>query len=316
MNRRRVVMFLIITTFFMGLLPMTAHAGDAPSSQRSNASTIADLLDRHNAARRSHGLSPLTFAPKVSVQVSQPWSMQMARSNNLSHNSEFGWQGATRWAENVAYTSSSQDAQHLMQMWLDSPGHRTNMLNPQYTVIALGVEKRNGTTWATANFYAGSLRNAGSTYATGAAWLKSLNGSTTSGDVNVYTTPGTHHVNGRQWRTTCVPYSQTKRCTTDIWATQVLLDGGRFTSRSGWVFNNMTYLPSSRALWKNNNLGHKATWKTGGRQWRTECDTAVTGRNGCRSYIYGQLVEVTKTSGGSRYSVRNDWIFNNMVQFN
>ena len=96
----------------------------------------------------------------------------------------------------------------------------------------------------------------------------------------------------------------------------VLLDGGRFTSRSGWVFNNMTYLPSSRALWKNNNLGHKATWKTGGRQWRTECDTAVTGRNGCRSYIYGQLVEVTKTSGGSRYSVRNDWIFNNMVQFN
>ena len=49
-----------------------------------------------------------------------------------------------------------------------------------------------------------------------------MNGSVTAqADVNVYTTEGTHTVNGREWRTTCEKYSQTKRCRTQIKATQV-----------------------------------------------------------------------------------------------
>ncbi len=308
------VMLIIVSTLFMGLLPMSAHAASAASSQRSNANSIADLVDRHNATRRSRGLSQLKFAPTISLQVSQPWSMRMSDSDNLSHNSDFGWQGANRWAENVAYTSTSKDTEQLMRMWMDSPGHRKNMLNPDYTVIAVGLVKKNGLTWATANFYAGALSNAGPLHTSGAAWLKTLDGSTSggSGSVDVYTTPGTHHVNGRDWRTSCAPYSQTKRCTTDIWSTAVVQKGGRFVSSSGWAFNNMTYLPSPRSLWKNNNLGKNKAWTADGRRWRTECDTPTTGRNGCRSYIWGQLVVA---NGSNRYSVKSDWIFNNMVQF-
>lgn len=318
MLRRLFVMLTLVATLFLGLLPMPAHAADSASSQRTHASSIADLVDRHNAIRRSQGLSQLKFAPTVSVKVSQPWSIRMADSGNLSHNSDFGWKGATRWAENVAYTSSAKDTEHLMKMWMDSSGHRRNMLNPDYTVIAIGVVQHNGLTWATANFYAGALVNAGTLHNSGAAWLKTLSGSTSGGSstVDVYTTPGTHHVNGRDWRTSCVPYSQTTRCATDIWATQVSVERGRFVSRTDWAFNNMTYLPSSRSLWKNNNLGKNAKWTANGRKWRTECDTAVTGRNGCRSYIWGQLVVPTSTSSGYRYSVKNDWIFNNMVQLN
>ncbi len=317
MYRRLFVVFLAVIALSTGSLPMSAHAADAISSQRTNASSIADLVDRHNATRRSHGLSQLKFAPTVSAQVSQPWSMGMESRNELSHNPNFGWPGASRWAENVAYTSTADDTARLMRMWLDSPGHRTNLLNPDYTIIAVGLVKQDGLTWATANFYAGSLRDAGPLYTSGAAWLASLTSSTTGGSssVNVYTTPGTHHVNGRDWRTSCVPYSQTKRCTTDIWSTAVVNEGGRFVSRSGWAFNNLTYLPSARSLWKNNSLGKNATWTTDGRRWRTECDTATTGRNGCRSYIWGQLVVATKTSSGYSYSVKSDWIFNNMVQF-
>ncbi len=311
-------MLIIVSTLFMGLLPMSAHAAGAATSQSSNASSIADLVDRHNATRRSQGLPAFKFSPKISVQVSQPWTMRMADGNNLSHNSDFGWSGASGWAENVAYTSTAKDTEQLMRMWMDSPGHRTNMLNPKYTVIAVGLVKKNGLTWATANFYGGSLSNAGPLHSSGAAWLKTLGGSGTgtSSSVDVYTTPGTHNINGRDWRTTCVPYSQTKRCTTDIWATQVALEKGRFVSRSGWAFNNMTYLPSKRSLWSNNSLGKNTSWTADGRRWRTDCDTATTGRNGCRSYIWGQLVVSTKTSSGYRYSVKNDWIFNNMVQFN
>ncbi len=315
---RRLVSLLAVTTLLLGLLAAPAHAATPAASQNTNAKAIADLVDRHNAARRSNGLSALTFSPKISQQVSQPWSMKMASTNNLSHNSSFGWPGANRWAENVAYASSSGDTTHLMKMWMESPGHRANLLNPNYTVIAIGVVEQNGLTWATANFYAGALRNPGTLHSSGGAWLSGAGASKPASptqSVNVYTTSGTHHVNGRDWRTSCESYSQTKRCTTDIRATQVTHNDGRYVSTSGWVFNNMTYLPSPRKMWTKNNLGKNADWTSNGRTWRTECDTAATGRNGCRSYIWSSAVVSTKTSSGYRYSMKDQWVFNNIVQF-
>jgi hypothetical protein len=107
--------------------------------------------------------------------------------------------------------------------------------------------------------------------------------------VDIYITPGTHNVNGRVWHTTCGPYSSTiNRCRTDI------------KSGSVFVFNNLTYVAAPRAAWAGNHLAETNEWTASGRRWRTECDTAVTGYNGCRSYIMG--------STGS-------WVFNNMVRF-
>ncbi|MFD0867371.1 transglycosylase family protein, partial [Tessaracoccus lubricantis] len=45
--------------------------------------------------------------------------------------------------------------------------------------------------------------------------------------------------------------------------------------------------------------------------WRTECDTAATGRNGCRSYA---LTSVTAQDGGA-FVTEDQWLFNNIVQF-
>ncbi|HHT12633.1 MAG TPA: hypothetical protein GX013_05635, partial [Propionibacterium sp.] len=77
-------------------------------------------------------------------------------------------------------------------------------------------------TFSTVNYYK-TPRNPGATYPTGAAWLAALNGGSSNRvsppTVNVYLTPGEHFINGRRWRTQCVPYSQTERCTTEIWAT-------------------------------------------------------------------------------------------------
>lgn len=108
-------------------------------------------------------------------------------------------------------------------------------------------------------------------------------------DTNVYTTPGEHSVDGRQWRTWCEPYSQTARCTSQIKVNGV------------WTFNNLTYLPSPRSLWAGNPLATPGYHVVKGRKWYTQCDTAVTGRNGCRSYI--------DATGSGKY------VFNNVVQF-
>ena len=102
-----------------------------------------------------------------------------------------------------------------------------------------------------------------------------------------------------------------------IWSTQVTQVGGKFVSKTGWFHNNLTYLPSPRSMWANNPLGFTNTWTAAdGRKWSTECDTARTGRNGCRSYIYiTGVVEARPTAGGYSYALVNKWVFNNIVLF-
>lgn len=133
---------------------------------------------------------------------------------------------------------------------------------------------------------------------------------------DVYTTPGEHLHNGRRWKTSCEPYSQTSRCRTEIWATTVTQVGGRFQQVNGWAFNNLTYLPMPRATWRENPLASSGTFTSQGRQWRTECDTAATGRNGCRSYIHADYIESSIASSGNRtFRWVRGWLFNNMVRF-
>ena len=136
-------------------------------------------------------------------------------------------------------------------------------------------------------------------------------------DGDLYTTPGYHNVNGRRWFTSCEPYSVTTRCTTVIWSTQVTWNNGRFVKTTGWFFNNLTYRPSKRAVWGNNPLANTGSWtSTEGRQWRTECDTATTGGNGCRSYIRSRVVQAAKRPGGGySYALVDTWVFNNIVLF-
>jgi len=139
---------------------------------------------------------------------------------------------------------------------------------------------------------------------------------TARADVNVYTTPGTHTVNGREWKTTCEAYSQTQRCRTEIKATQVSQVQGRFVVRTDWVFNNLTYLPSSRSLWKNNPLGYVNTWTADdGRKWYTECDNATTGNNGCRSYAQAKFIESFQVNGVWDYRWTTRFVFNSIVMF-
>ena len=135
---------------------------------------------------------------------------------------------------------------------------------------------------------------------------------------DVYNTPGLHNVNGRRWFTACEPYSQTVRCRTMIIATTVTEVNGTFQKRTGWVFNNLTYLPHmTRAQWGTNPLASTGTFTgTDGRQWRTECDTALTGKNGCRNFIQASVIEsVPQAGGGYSYRWVTKEILNSMVRF-
>lgn len=312
---------LVAIAFLLSCLTLSpAHAVGAPARvQSENAQLIADLFDEHNRQRREHRLPALVFSPTISLRVTQPFTNTMAAADNgtIWHNdADVIRRGGSNWAENVIGGFRGETAADLVGRWMDSSGHRTNLLNRNYTTIAIGFAYADDSDWlfATTNFYA-DPKDAGPTYRTGAEWLASR--TAPKSNVNVYLTPGTHNVNGRLWRTVCEKYSQTKRCRTEIWASQTQRDGGRYVTRNGWMFNNLTYAPSPRRLWAGNPLaangkvGGSVTWTSGGRPWRTECDTAATGRNGCRTYTRTTVVVAV----GSGHRSEDRWIFNNMVVF-
>ncbi|MDO5677119.1 MAG: hypothetical protein Q4G35_06380 [Propionibacteriaceae bacterium] len=133
-----------------------------------------------------------------------------------------------------------------------------------------------------------------------------------SAQVDVYTTPGEHKVNGRQWKTTCQPYSSTvERCRTEIMAVTVVQQGGRYVEKRMWTFNNLTYKPSPRSTWAfMNPLVTPGDHIIDGRKWRTECDTDWTGRGGCRSQIMATVIEKNPKGG---YQSVDKYVFNNIV---
>lgn len=135
-----------------------------------------------------------------------------------------------------------------------------------------------------------------------------------SADFNVYTTPGEHTIDGRLWRTWCEPYSQTARCRTEIQATTVVRVGPSYQRRTGWVFNNLTYVSSPESLWSRNPLATPGDHVIDGRSWRTECRTPRTG-NGCRASILVDVVTQQRSSSAWVYRTEKKFVLNNIIQF-
>lgn len=143
----------------------------------------------------------------------------------------------------------------------------------------------------------------------GVAWFPSPTPAAAA--VDVYTTPGEHFVNGRQWKTKCEPYGKLERCTTEIWATRTTLVNGGVRQEQTWVHNNLTYKQSSRSAWEPwNLLITPGIHESAGRQWRTQCDTSWTGSGGCRSEIWATVVEYKD----GRWQNVTRWVFNNQVR--
>lgn len=114
-----------------------------------------------------------------------------------------------------------------------------------------------------------------------------------------------------------VGYSTTYRCRTDILATTVSFDGAKFVARTDWAFNNLLYIGDiTRAAWGSNPLANNGSWTAAdGRQWRAECDTPTTGRNGCRSWVKASYITSSLVDGQRTYAWTSGWLLNNMVRF-
>ena len=124
---------------------------DNDSSQGDYASQVVALV---NAERAKYGLSALKVDSRVqqATQVRAAETVQSfshTRPNGSSFSTALTEAGVsyTRSGENIAYGQSTP--QQVVQAWMNSSGHRANILNESFTTIGVGYTVSGGTAyWA------------------------------------------------------------------------------------------------------------------------------------------------------------------------
>ncbi|MGB3200222.1 MAG: CAP domain-containing protein [Nodosilinea sp.] len=115
------------------------------TTTQSNTAIAQDLLRLVNAERQRANVSPLVLNEKLAT-AAQRHSQDMATSRRMSHTGSDGSTmrsriDATQYAwstigENVAMGQPTAAA--VMTAWMNSPGHRQNILNPAFTELGVG----------------------------------------------------------------------------------------------------------------------------------------------------------------------------------
>ncbi len=118
------------------------------------------VIDLVNKQRAANGLSPLKSKWEL-CRVARYKSQDMINKNYFAHQSptygspfdmmeSFGIRFSAG-GENIAY--GQKTPQEVMNAWMNSPGHRSNILSPTYNQIGVGVAKKsNGTYYWTQMF--------------------------------------------------------------------------------------------------------------------------------------------------------------------
>ena len=101
-----------------------------------------------NGQRSAAGLGALV-AQSCPDGYAEPWSPHMAAAGGLSHQSIgtiLSGCGARAAAENVGMTSD-QTPDALMALFMGSPDHRANILNPALKGVGVGAYRDAGGVW-------------------------------------------------------------------------------------------------------------------------------------------------------------------------
>ena len=132
-----------------GTVPAAASVPLMPLTATALRSFDTQMIDLVNQARVAAGVPRVAEATGL-TQLSVWWSAQMdsgATGYQLQHNPNawtmvltYGAANRTAWGENVASSSSTgSSAQDIFSAYMNSPGHRANILSTKYRYIGMGT---------------------------------------------------------------------------------------------------------------------------------------------------------------------------------
>lgn len=126
----------------------------------NNTSSIeSEVLRLVNIERSKAGLSELKMNSKLS-DVARMKSQDMADKNYFSHTSPtYGSPFDMMKKFGISYTTAGENiakgyagAEAVMNGWMNSPGHKANILNPKFGTLGVGYVNKGGTTYWTQMF--------------------------------------------------------------------------------------------------------------------------------------------------------------------
>jgi uncharacterized protein YkwD len=143
---------LILLTLLLPIIVVTGCGRRGEDSVEAGAEiSKAEVMLAHNKERAMQK-APDLRKDAVLEERAQKWAEWMSQNNSLVH-SRLSMTGTTytTMGENIAMGYPSVDS--VMKGWMDSPGHRKNILNPKYTHAGFGYSKRpNGPPFWSAQF--------------------------------------------------------------------------------------------------------------------------------------------------------------------
>ncbi|WP_236239777.1 CAP domain-containing protein [Streptomyces sp. CC228A] len=135
----------------------TAPAPVKTAVSRAEAAEAA-VLDLVNKERAKAGCSPVRASGELGA-LARAYSQEMAERGFFSHTDPDGdspWDRAAQagieglGGENIA--RGQADAAAVMDAWMNSEGHRANILNCDFNTLGVGVHLADGGPWWTQNF--------------------------------------------------------------------------------------------------------------------------------------------------------------------
>lgn len=143
-----------------GTTPIKNESSDNATVSSSNLSYEQKVVELVNVERQKAGLQALTLDSEIS-NVARTKAKDMAVNNYFAHQSptygsagdmltKFGIRWAT-WGENLA--SGQQTPESVVTAWMNSEGHRANIMSPDFSRIGVGyVTNSSGTPYWTQVF--------------------------------------------------------------------------------------------------------------------------------------------------------------------
>ncbi|MEW2164249.1 CAP domain-containing protein [Streptomyces sp. NPDC007084] len=135
-----------------------APAPEAPVTVSAQTAAEAEVLKLVNDERAKVGCSPVSANSALS-DLAQAFSEDMAARDFFDHTDPSGlspWDRAAKagitslGGENIARGQSTAEA--VMEAWMNSPGHRANILNCDFKTLGVGAHFGTGGPWWTQDF--------------------------------------------------------------------------------------------------------------------------------------------------------------------
>ena len=146
----------------------TSNGGNTSNNTQTGYSTVVNdqfmaqveqaIFNKVNEERAKAGVAPLTYNTTME-KYARIKSQDMGDNNYFSHTDLSGNYITTKmkadgvtyraWGENIAYIGGNQ----FMTNWMNSQGHRENILSTNFSSIGVGVYKIGNKVYATQEFY-------------------------------------------------------------------------------------------------------------------------------------------------------------------